>query len=96
VRLLYIVTYDISEDKRLRTVFRLMTGYGDHVQYSVFRCELSDLEKMELIRKLSDILKYDEDQVLFFPMGPAGGDRERGILALGRAYVPIQHGPVVI
>lgn len=96
MRLLYVVTYDICDDKRLRAVFRLMTGYGDHMQYSVFRCELSDMERVELIEKLSEVLKHDEDQVLFFPLGPAGGDREQNICAVGRGYAPIEHGPVVV
>jgi CRISPR-associated protein Cas2 len=96
MRLLYIVTYDICNDKRLRSVFRLMNGYGDHMQYSVFRCELSDQEKIQLIEKLYKILKHDEDQVLFFPLGPAGGEREQGIYAIGRAYVSIERGPVIV
>lgn len=96
MRLLYIVTYDICNDKRLRSVFSLMRGYGDHMQYSVFRCELSDQERAELIEKLSGILQHDEDQVLFFPLGPAGGDREGGIISVGRMYEAVEHGPVVI
>ncbi len=96
MRLLYIVTYDICDDKRLRAVFRLMTGYGDHMQYSVFRCELSAQEKIELIERLSGLLKHDEDQVLFFPLGPVGGDREQGIRSVGRPYTPIERGPVVV
>lgn len=73
-----------------------MNGYGDHMQYSVFRCELSDQEKIQLIEKLYKILKHDEDQVLFFPLGPAGGEREQGIYAIGRAYVSIERGPVIV
>jgi len=96
VRLLYIVTYDICDDKRLRAVFRLMRGYGDHMQYSVFRCELSDLEKVELIGQLTDIINMNEDQVLFFPLGPAGGERETGIYAVGKAYEAVDHEAVVI
>ena len=34
----YLVCYDISDDKRLRKVFKTMRGYGDHLQYSVFEC----------------------------------------------------------
>ncbi len=96
MRLLYIVTYDICDDKRLRAMFRLMRGFGDHLQYSVFRCELSEQERMELIAKITEILKQDEDQVLFFPLGPAGGEREAGVYAIGRAYDAVRHGPVVI
>ncbi|MFA7462794.1 MAG: CRISPR-associated endonuclease Cas2 [Anaerovoracaceae bacterium] len=96
MRTLYIVTYDISNDKRLRAVFRIMSGYGDHMQYSVFRCDLSDKEKIHLVEKLHKILKHDEDQVLFFPLGPAGGEREKNIHAIGRPYVPIERGPVIV
>lgn len=31
MRLLYIVTYDVCDARRLRRVFRLMRGYGDHI-----------------------------------------------------------------
>ena len=41
MRNVYLVTYDIRDDRRLRAVFKVMSGFGQHVQYSVFRCELS-------------------------------------------------------
>lgn len=96
MRLLYIVTYDICDAARLRAVFRLMRGYGDHVQYSVFRCELSDLERIEFISRLAEIINMKEDQVLFFPLGPAGGEREAGIYSVGRPYQVVEREAVVI
>ena len=96
MRLLYVVTYDISNDKRLRRVFKLMRGHGDHLQFSVFRCELSDRERVELMAKLSEVIKHDEDQVLFFPLGPAGGQRETAVHHVGKVYVPREGGAVVI
>lgn len=96
MRLLYIITYDIRNDKRLRYVFHLMKGYGDHLQYSVFRCDLTDKEKIDLISRLSNILKHDEDQILFIPLGPAGGEHEQKIYSIGRTYVPLDHNPIVI
>lgn len=96
MRLLYLVTYDICDDKRLRSVFRLMRGYGDHLQYSVFRCQLSNRERVELVERLIDIIHQSEDQVLFFPLGPAGGERERSVHALGKPYLPATQGPRVI
>jgi CRISPR-associated protein Cas2 len=96
MRLLYVVTYDVSDDKRWRKVFKLMRGYGDHVQYSVFRCELNERERVELMEKLTGAIKADEDQVLLFPLGPAGGQREVGVFAVGRAYKAVEHGPVIV
>lgn len=93
---MYIVTYDICDDKRLRAVFRIMNGYGDRMQYSVFRCDLSDQEKIQLVEKLHRALKHDEDQILFFPLGPSGGEREKNIYSIGRAYLPIERGPVIV
>lgn len=96
MRLLYIVTYDVRDEKRLRLVFKLMRGYGDHLQYSVFRCELSDRERIELIARLAKVIKHDKDQILFFPMGPAGGQREEQVISVGVTYEPLLHGAVVI
>ena len=96
MRLVYLVSYDVREDKRLRRVFKLMRGYGDHLQYSVFRCELSERERIELMEKLTKIIKHDEDQVLLFPLGPVGGQREINVLHVGVAYRAIEHGPVIV
>jgi CRISPR-associated protein Cas2 len=95
-RLLYVVAYDVRDDRRLRRVFKIMRGYGDHVQFSVFRCDLSDRERVELTSKLAEVIKHDEDQVLLFPLGPAGGEREAGVHFIGRAYRPVSHGAVVV
>ncbi len=96
MRLVYLVTYDISDGRRLRRVFKLMRGYGDHIQYSVFRCELSDRERAELITRLADLIKHDEDQVLLFPLGPPGGIREQEVYNLGQPYTPMARAAVVI
>ena len=96
MRLVYVVTYDVSDAKRWRKVFKLMRGYGDHVQYSVFRCELNDRERIELLEKLTKAIKHDEDQVLLFPLGPAGGQREVAVQAIGKAYLAVAHEPVII
>jgi CRISPR-associated protein Cas2 len=57
----FLVTYDICDDKRLKAIFKLMRGYGDHLQYSVFRCSLTKTEKMELMSKLSQIIQHAVD-----------------------------------
>jgi CRISPR-associated endonuclease Cas2 len=41
MRISYLVCYDICDDKRLRKVFQTMRNYGDHLQYSVFECQLT-------------------------------------------------------
>jgi CRISPR-associated protein Cas2 len=36
MRMSYLVCYDICDEKRLRSVFKKMRAYGDHLQYPVF------------------------------------------------------------
>lgn len=83
----YIVTYDVCHPKRLRKVFKLMKGYGDHIQLSVFRCELNPRELIELRGRLGEEIKHDEDQVLFVDVGPVEGRGGISIRAIGKAYV---------
>lgn len=96
MRRLYIITYDISDAKRLRKVFRVMRGFGDHLQFSVFRADLSNKEKVQLIAKLDEVIHHTEDQVLIVPVGPAGGEIEKEIAALGRPYEPSERCAVVV
>jgi CRISPR-associated protein Cas2 len=88
MRQTYIVTYDVCDPKRLRKVFKTVQGYGDHLQLSVFRCELSYREFVELQAKLSGIIHHGEDQVLFVDVGPIEGRGDGSITALGLAYEP--------
>lgn len=92
----YIVSYDISDPKRLRKVFETVKGYGDHVQLSVFRCELSATDLLDLRGLLANIIHHNEDQVLFIDLGPAEGRGRKAITSLGRAYQPGLRGAVIL
>jgi CRISPR-associated protein Cas2 len=89
VRTTYLVCYDIADDKRLRRVFKTCRDFGDHLQFSVFECDLNPSEKIELEAALSDIINHDEDQVIFVGLGPAEGRGDRVITALGLPYVKL-------
>jgi CRISPR-associated protein Cas2 len=91
VRRKYIVTYDITEPKRLNRVCKTLKGYGDHLEYSVFECDLSDAEMVILRGRLSDIINHRDDQVLFIDLGSVESARVARVDSLGRAYTPIQH-----
>jgi len=96
MRSVVFVSYDISDDRRLRLVYRLMRGRGDHVQYSVFRCELSARERIELIASLSDLIDHVADQVLLIDTGPAEGRGADCVQALGKPFVTIARRAVIV
>lgn len=84
----WLVCYDICDPKRLRAVYTLMRGYGEHLQYSVFRCALSEIQLATLRGRLTEILDHSVDQVLFVPLGQADTERAWRIHTLG---VPLAH-----
>ncbi|NOY90993.1 MAG: CRISPR-associated endonuclease Cas2 [Deltaproteobacteria bacterium] len=92
----YIVSYDVCDPKRLRKVFRVLRGYGDHLQLSVFRCELDKRERVEMVERLTGAIHHGEDQVLVIDLGPADGRGKDCFEALGRPYThPERHAIVV-
>jgi CRISPR-associated protein Cas2 len=81
----YIVSYDIADPKRLRRVHRTMRGFGDPLQYSVFRCDLSPSERILLLEALTPLIHHREDQVMLINLGPADGRGVESIETLGKA-----------
>jgi CRISPR-associated protein Cas2 len=92
---LYIVTYDIRDPKRWRRVFKLMQGYGEWLQLSVFQCRLSRRRHADLIALLDGILKNDEDHVVMLDLGPADEVNPR-VVSLGKSFTPVAREAVVV
>lgn len=93
----YLVAYDISDDRRLRQIYKRMHGFGDPLQYSVFRCDLSDVEKLEMIRVIHELIHHEEDRVMIVDVGPAEGRAEVSFEYIGRPpATPERAGPVIV
>jgi len=84
----FLVTYDICDEKRLRNVFKVMNNYGDHIQYSVFLCELNAMERVRLETSLGKSINHREDQILFFDLGPISIEVETTIASMGKGFQP--------
>src|SRR6266498_477913 len=72
MRNVHLISYDIADPKRWRKVYRMMCGHGEPLQYSVFRCDLSDLELQKLKMNMWPVLNLEEDRVMIVDLGPAG------------------------
>ena len=92
----FYVTYDICHPRRLRKVFQILKGAGEHVQLSVFCCDLSARQKETLLLDLGSVIQPTEDQVLFIDLGPTEGIAPDRVTALGQPHEPQEPGPVVI
>jgi len=84
VRKAWLVSYDIADSKRRAKVFKTLRGYGDRLQYSVFRCVLGRRERVELQAALERVIKPGDDQVLFASLGPIDGRGAEAVSAIGR------------
>jgi CRISPR-associated protein Cas2 len=92
----YIVTYDISDDDRRNRVFKTLRGCGDHIQYSVFRCDLSESERITMISALHPLIEHKEDQILVIDLGPVDGRAATCVNAIGRRYLAPERTVVVL
>jgi CRISPR-associated protein Cas2 len=81
----YIVSYDISDPKRLRQVAKCCEDFGYRKQKSVFLCRLAATDIVRLRSRLYDIINLSQDQVLFIPLC---SKCLFGIEALGRPTSP--------
>lgn len=50
--MLYVISYDVSDDDRRRRVSEALKDYGRRVQYSVFECEMDDKGLKELLARI--------------------------------------------
>lgn len=96
MRSTYIVAYDICDDRRWRKVFSTMRNYGDHLQLSVFECQLTPLDLVHLRSQLDAVINHQQDQVLFILLGPSTGRGDRVITALGKPYAPLDAPCVIV
>jgi CRISPR-associated protein Cas2 len=92
----YLVCYDICDDKRLRKVFQLMRGFGDHLQFSIFECQFTPSDLARCRAFISAIIHHEEDQVLFVNLGPAEGRGDRVITALGKPYTTLDAPCIIV
>ena len=92
---LYIVTYDIADDRRWRRVFKLMHGYGRWLQLSVFQCRLSGRRRAEMALRLEALIHGRDDHVLILDLGLADAVDPR-VESLGKSFESVKRAAIVI
>jgi|SRR5690625_1293958 len=93
---LYIVAYDIGDPKRWRAIFKLMKGYGEWLQLSVFQCRLSARRHAEMTATLDEIIHHTDDHVVIMDLGPADRVSPK-VTSLGKStFAPVERHAVVV
>ena len=64
--MLYLIAYDIPNDKRRTKIHKTLCGFGQWTQYSLFECFLNEKESVALRHRLDQILKPEEDNLRIY------------------------------
>jgi|YNPBryunderm2012_1023409.scaffolds.fasta_scaffold15456_2 CRISPR-associated protein Cas2 len=64
----YLISYDIKDERRLNRVHRYLKGRGIHLQKSVFYCLLSQEEIKKVRQGIEELIEEREDDVRIYPL----------------------------
>lgn len=97
MRNVLLVAYDVSDDKRRTKVFHKLKGYGSGVQYSLFRCVLTAIERVRLRTELWELIDHSTDRILVVDLGPDDGRGRQSVEAWGKPLDdPAGHDGVLV
>ncbi|NLE74957.1 MAG: CRISPR-associated endonuclease Cas2 [Actinobacteria bacterium] len=81
----YLVSYDISHDRRRTRVAKILKDFGDRVQYSVFELILYKQQQLEQMQeRLVGVIDPEQDSIRIYAL--CGPCRDR-IVILGQGEV---------
>jgi CRISPR-associated protein Cas2 len=65
---LYIVAYDVTNDRRRSKVHKLLCGYGAWTQFSLFECYLTPKQYLLLRERVERLLEPAEDSMRIYTL----------------------------
>lgn len=88
-----IISYDVVDDRRRTKVFKLLKGYGTHVQYSVFECDLDTEQFARLGQLLKQQIDLHTDSIRCYRIDQRMVEQIQ-VLGIGKVTVePTHYGP---
>jgi CRISPR-associated protein Cas2 len=97
MRSIYLVAYDISDDKRRTRIFNKLKGYGEALQYSLFRCALTPGERARLRNDLWPYVDHGADRILLVNLGPDDGRTVAALESWGKPLDdPAAHDGILV
>lgn len=63
---MYLINYDITDNKTRRKMVSILEDYGIRVQKSVFESDITERQLLTLHKELQNAIKDDEDEILEF------------------------------
>lgn len=92
----YLVMYDICDDGRLRRVHDVVRSFGTRFQYSVFLCDLSETELIQLQWEVGEVMDHGIDSVAIIDLGQTDSIRPGTFRYLGLRPEPPPRSSTVL
>ena len=96
MRRAFLICYDIRDDKRLRRVFKVCKGYGEHWQFSIFFAILKPIDRVRLQAELEEEMNLALDQCLIIDLGENIDQARERACVLGQPLGELPQGMVVV
>ena len=96
MRRCYLVCYDIRDPKRLRRVHRIMKGFGETWQYSVFFCVLRSIDRVRLQSALEIEMNLKLDKALILDLGEDERASREAATILGQPVPDVGSRTIVV
>jgi CRISPR-associated protein Cas2 len=93
VSVLHVIAYDIPDDRRRNRVARILEGYGERVQDSVFECWLDARRYRSVVARLTARIDPRTDKIRIYPLC---GKDVADVLTAGSGQPPIDKDPPTI
>jgi len=62
-----LVAYDVSSTRRRNKVAKILSGYGERVNLSVFECEFRQPETLTTLKEeIAGVIKAREDHIRYY------------------------------
>lgn len=66
--MIYFISYDIANPKRLVKVAKTLENFGIRIQFSFFECEMQKEQLEDLRSRILEIMDKKEDSLLIYPL----------------------------
>ena len=97
MRSVFLIAYDVTDDKRRTKLHAKLKGYGEALQYSLFRCTLTPSERLRLRGDVWGLIDHATDRILLIDLGPDEGRGRQALESWGHPLIdPASHNGTLI
>jgi CRISPR-associated protein Cas2 len=63
---MFIIAYDIQNDKTRKKVSKILEDYGTRVQYSIFECDITQKQADNIICRFQGLIDVETDNIIVY------------------------------